>query len=474
MSHSCPRRASLVRLLHRHPTAAAGTRAGARAWRWLQGQSAAVKCICGLVVDTDAERFRTLLTSLPALESISEPARSGLTLRPHPGAAAAATQDFLAGAARAIGRCSCLRCLQLLIEVGDELWDRVPGSLWQHLAEARALENLSLTIRSGVADPHDGLATTHVSHLITGLAGLSRLRTLTLSMHNVCEGAALPACVSRLVQLTSLTLSGLGGLRCAPGWARLPALVHLEFEECEFAADGEDALPGMDALVSLTEFEVFLCPGLLVLPASLWQLTRLSNISVWRACDEPPTAGPPASAPCFASLTSVTLVGHQLRYWPACVQSMRRLTDLDMRDNSFEELPEAVSVLTALETLCLGRHCSSPVEVGGTLDARALGNLAGFPNLRSLEFNNCCVQFCPSFQAAAAHPCLKKLELDTSHPAPGPSRAAFLGFVAALLQQGRAGVLKLTYSIDQGAGEHECQDFRGVLQAVGFPLHDVC
>jgi len=226
----------------------------------------------------------------------------------------------------------------------------VSATFWEYLAKARALEDLKLTIRSGAAaDTHDGLDTTSVPHLITGLAGLLRLRTLALSLDNVREGATLPACVSRLVQLTSLTLSGLLGLRCAPGWARLPALACLEFEDCEFAADGEDALPGIDALASLTRFELILCSGLSVIPASLWRLARLRTLSHWRTLDDPPVEYLPASAPCFASLTDCSLTGHELEAWPACVLAMTCLTALDLRQNSFEEVPDAVSVLTALE-----------------------------------------------------------------------------------------------------------------------------
>jgi len=40
---------------------AAGTPAGARAWRWLQRQGVAVTLICGLVVDADAGRLASFL-----------------------------------------------------------------------------------------------------------------------------------------------------------------------------------------------------------------------------------------------------------------------------------------------------------------------------------------------------------------------------------------------------------------------------
>ena len=136
----------------------------------------------------------------------------------------------------------------------------------------------------------------------------------------------------------------------------------------------------------------------------------------------------------------------------------------------FEQLPEGVSALTALEELRLGRHAAGELEIGGSLDARALGSLAGFPNLCELGFS-CCVLICPSFQASAAHPRLKRLQLDTSYPAPGPSCMAFLGFVYDLLQQGRPGVLELIDGVE-GAGRQDSRDFRGALRAVGYPLND--
>ncbi len=104
---------------------------------------------------------------------------------------------------------------------------RVPGTVWLYLAEARTLEHLKLTIWSDRYCRSNASATANAPHVLTGLAGLLQLRTLTLTLDKVCGGATLPACVSRLVQLTSLHLSGLCGLRCAPGWARLPALVCL-------------------------------------------------------------------------------------------------------------------------------------------------------------------------------------------------------------------------------------------------------
>ena len=112
------------------------------------------------------------------------------------------------------------------------------------------------------------------------------------------------------------------------------------------------------------------------------------------------------------------------------------------------------------------------MRVGGTLDARALGSLAGFPNLRSLTFARCIVLLCPTFQAAAAHPRLTRLALCVSYPARGPSCGAFLGCVSSLLQQERLGVLDLFDSNVEDAGSQDSWKFRVALEAVGFPLRD--
>ena len=94
-----------------------------------------MRTICGLVVNTDAERLTTLLISLPELTPISElGAYSGLILRPRRGAALAATQDFLLAAARTVGYCHLLS-LDVRIEVADKLADRFPGHFGNSLVK---------------------------------------------------------------------------------------------------------------------------------------------------------------------------------------------------------------------------------------------------------------------------------------------------------------------------------------------------
>jgi len=433
------------------PLRCRSTDAGADAWRWLQVQGGAVKRAPSLwASNEDAEQLALLLLNLPQLEYLDA------DLGTYAGASAAAFAAFLAGAARTIGRCARLQDLRLRISLAAREWDeRVLEA--RELAEARTLERL-----------------------MTGLAGLSQLRELSLALQVDCLGAPLPACLSCLAQLTSLHLHGLAGLRCAPGWANLPALERLDFEECHFERDGEEALPGMDALVSLTTLRVDECSGLRVLPASLWRLTRLCCLkSLWSdewgnmrrtPRSELPVAGLPASAPCFSSLTDLCLRTHNLAVFPAGILTATRLAQLDLSYSCFSSLPKGMSVLTALEGLHLGRYAAAPEQIGGALDVRALGSLARFPKLRCLSFVSCSVRFCSDFQAAAAHPCLECLELEAAYPASGPSCLAFLGFVGCLRQQGRSDVLAFGGDsiLVEGKGRQASRDFRAALRAVGY------
>ncbi len=122
-------------------------------------------------------------------------------------------------------------------------------------------------------------------------------------------------------------------------------------------------------------------------------------------------------APCFASLTYLTLAGHSFALFPPGILAATRLAQLDLSHCCFEQLPEGVSALIALPELRLGRHAASKREIRSCLDAQALGSLAGLPQLRGLVFIKCSVQFCAEFQAAAVQPRLERLQLDASHPA---------------------------------------------------------
>jgi len=230
--------------LHQHPWAAAGTPEDTSARQWLKVQGSAITRVSNLAVgydwcenvnlpgcEVDAARLLTLLASLPALTSLGSP-RGPVTLRAHPQRTptAAAVRTFLAGAARAVARCSGLRALGLNIHLLGGLADQVPEALVRELASFRALEAISLEFRACIADRPDWPAIFSLADLVAGLAGLPRLRALSLRVWSIGMDATLPASVSRLAQLTQLSLSGFHGLCCKPGWSRLPALARLQFK----------------------------------------------------------------------------------------------------------------------------------------------------------------------------------------------------------------------------------------------------
>ncbi len=132
-----------------------------------------------------------------------------------------------------------------------------------------------------------------------------------------------------------------------------------------------------------------------------------------------------------------------------------------------------MGVLSALKRLQLGRDAVAYREIGCDFDVQALGSLAAFPDLRYLRFADCRVLFCASMPAAAAHPRLERLLLDTSYPAAGASRQAFLGLVTALLQQGRSKVIALSHCALWGEVREDSQEFLAALapMAAQFPAN---
>ena len=273
------------------------------AWRWLRVQGGAVKCASHLsATNRDLDQLALLLLSLPALE------RAFVTLYQRCDSSLADLQAFLAAAGLALACCPRLQRLDLEIEMATNTrFTHLEDESVVHLAVARALERL-----------------------LSGLAGLPRLRALSLELTGDCTGCRLPACVSRLAHLTWLSLGRFKGLCCARGWARLPALKMLHFTSCQFAGDGEDALPGVDALVSLTRLSVVDCSGLRWFPASLWRLSQLRCLrrspeygsELYRVPrSDLPVAGLPATAPSFASFTHLTLMGHNLPAFPPGILS---------------------------------------------------------------------------------------------------------------------------------------------------------
>lgn len=92
-----------------------------------------------------------------------------------------------------------------------------------------------------------------------------------------------------------------------------------------------------------------------------------------------PNMGLPACAPCFGGLTALWLGGYSLPAFPPGILIMPRLEVFGLYNKCcFERLPEWLSGLTALKEVTLGRHAADSMQIGGVMDAQALGSLACF------------------------------------------------------------------------------------------------
>ena len=157
-------------------------------------------------------------------------------------------------------------------------------------------------------------------------------------------------------------------------------------------------LPGLQRLVFSQEMEVDLPPpGPLRLPADMGSLS--------------------------STLLHLDISGHMGTSFPLSLTQLVALEHLIAKENGFAELPAGVTALSRLTELMLGRvfvYDEDPLQlhVKRTLDARALGDMSRFPELRKLTFDSCEVMLCRSVLGAARHASLTSLCFCNAHPAP--------------------------------------------------------
>jgi len=153
--------------------AAAGTPDEAGARRWLHVQGAAVKCVHGLDIAVEpgvdvpgralaAGRLAALLAGLPALTSVDVTLHAHLHRRP-----TAAIRAFLAGALRAITRCSSLQTLCLHLTLLGGL-DQLLEALVRELVGMRSLEDVSLSFSGYEANRLDWPVLPSIGHQGSG------------------------------------------------------------------------------------------------------------------------------------------------------------------------------------------------------------------------------------------------------------------------------------------------------------------
>ena len=152
--------------------------------------------------------------------------------------------------------------------------------------------------------------------------------------------------------------------------------------------------------------------------------------------------------------------------------------------NDFAELPAAITALSRLTELRLGRliSCHDPLQLHERrpLDVRALGDLSGFPALLHAELwlaaRSCCASRC---RAPCGTPASQACLFWLAHPAP-ECPLTVLQLSQALRRLGRGSVLKLVseayglpnYWLQTGLqsaqGRAPFQAFRAALEAGGL------
>ena len=236
-----------------------------------------------------------------------------------------------------------------------------------------------------------------VANMVDALGPLKGLAELTFNL--CCEEALVPASLGQLQTLRSLELGYFRPCALEAGCLDLPNLLSLTFDHCHFV-DAE-GLPGASALRSLRRIEFLCCQGPRFFDSQLVQLRHLQHMifetggtrddgveldfetTGWLhgggAC--PWLSRLPADMGSLSStLQKVSFSGHRLSRFPLALTQLVALEHLDATYNAMTELPAAITALSRLTELMLGRWDPSTQLSGQCpLDARALGDLSGFP-----------------------------------------------------------------------------------------------
>ena len=243
----------------------------------------------------------------------------------------------------------------------------------------------------------------------------------------MCIGlsAVLPATLGQLKGLQSLTFCGLDPCVFEAGCLDLPNLVSLEFYNCDI--EDMQAFPGVTALQSLTCIKFSGGYGPHFLDPQFVQLPRLQRMvfktEAWRGGADLGRFRLPADMGSLSSaLLYLNISGHGLTQFPLALTQLVALQHLKACENAFAELPAAITALSRLTELKLGRIGSLKNRLQEfdklLLDVSALGDLSGFPALCVLSFRICEVKLCDSMLGAVRHPNLASLIFTFAHPAP--------------------------------------------------------
>ena len=330
------------------------------------------------------------------------------------------TSDDLGSLLEALARCRSLRALNLRATYCEPTHARqpFPASGCPAFAKLHRLTKLEFFFSMGRSVLGHPIPLTSI---VSPLGALTGLAVLKLSM----SSGILPAALGQLRGLQSLQLHDLRPCVLEAGCFNLPKLQSLELSLCWF----EDAvmLTCITSLQSLTFFKFRGFRGVPVL-AQLVHLPRLEHINFdnlesyhWAESLEP--ARLPADMGCLCSaLLRLSFRNHDVTEFPPALTQLVALQWLCADMNEFTKLPTAMTALSRLTKLDLGRVMSEEdplqLHVKRPLDVRALGDLSALPALRELSFSFCELMFCESLPSAVHHASLMNIYFRVAHPAP--------------------------------------------------------
>ena len=398
--------------------------------RWLARYAAgATRCRIQCDDAALASGCMTLITCLPALAEVVLDLPNWLA------------SDILDCMLQALAWCSGLRDLNLCLysDGDDDVLYAFPAA--PAFGLLRSLTKLELTFDQG-----DTYALANVAGALLPLTGLTELQ---FRLFCLPHDALVPAALGQLKMLRALGISAYAHCVLEAGCLALPNLLSLELGSLGFS--GAEVLPGATALQSLTRVKFTHGQGLPYF-AQLVQLPRLRHAEFQAFAQRgarlelsglPPIVG--------SALLHLDVSGHGLAQFPLALTRLVALECLKMCGNEFGELPTAITALSRLTELTLGRVMSmeDPLQVHGKrcLDVRALGDLSGFPALGKLQFSDCEVMLCGSMLGAVRHASLTSLTFVRAHPAPGCALMV-LQLSAELLKLKRGGLLKVVDTCD--------------------------
>ena len=387
--------------------------------RWLARNAAAVRRLYVNEAAT-AAACASLVTCLPALEQV----QLHLSGRPLPGG--------LGRLLEALATCPRLNSLDLLL-IDRDGSRKHPNWMLSSLgpvAQLRSLTQLTLEFYNVGFYP--------LADVVRALVPLTGLVKLTVGLS---QPIVVPAALGQLKALQSLKFNYFEDCVLEAGCFDLPNLLSLVFEFCHI--ESAEVFASVPALPSLThiEFANGFGPPFI---AQLLKLPRLQHLIF--GTDEPCVADysdaylglPRLPADMSLKLLRLSLAGHGLDQFPMVVMQLVALEHLDMCGNGFAELPIAITALSRLTELILGRVLHMHEQL--PLDVRALGDLSAFPALCTLEFCNCEVVLAASLLGVTRHASLKTLDFHCADPAP-ECAPMVLQLSQALKQLGRGSVV---------------------------------